>query len=65
VVHVTSSRRLREDEAKDGRVDAIGCIRLLYPYFTIFVVLDHRGILVFYNGPTNRTLGGWGSLSLS
>jgi hypothetical protein len=32
-------------EAKDGRVDATGCIRLFYPNFAIFFVLDHKGSL--------------------
>jgi hypothetical protein len=31
VVHVASSQRSREDEAKDGRVDVMDCIRLFYP----------------------------------
>jgi hypothetical protein len=46
-VHMASSRRSREDEVKDGRVNTTGCIRLFYPYFTVFVVLGHRCILVF------------------
>jgi hypothetical protein len=50
VVHVASSRRSRKDEAEDGRVDAMGCIRLFYPYFAIFIVLGPRGILVFWMG---------------
>jgi hypothetical protein len=32
---------------KDGRIDAIGCIRPCYPYFIIFIVLVPRGIVVF------------------
>jgi hypothetical protein len=48
-VHVASSRRLRQDEAEDGRVDAMGYIRLGYPYFTIFNVLDNRDIVVIYS----------------
>jgi hypothetical protein len=47
MVHVTSLLRSRADEAKDGRVDAMGCIRLFYPNFFIFIVLGHKGILVF------------------
>jgi hypothetical protein len=50
VVHVASSRRLCEDEAEDGWVNAMGCIGLFYPYFTIFIVLGPRGILVFLIG---------------
>jgi hypothetical protein len=39
LVHMASSWKLCGDEAKDGWVDATGCIRLFYPNFTIFVVL--------------------------
>jgi hypothetical protein len=46
MVYVVSSRRLRVDEAKDGRVDTTGCIRLFYSNFIVFVVLGHNGILV-------------------
>jgi hypothetical protein len=48
VVHVPSSRRSREDEVEDGRVDTIGCIRLFYSNFIVFIVLGPRGILVFW-----------------
>jgi hypothetical protein len=41
---MASSQRLREDEAKDERVDVTGCIRLFYPNFVVFVVLGPRGI---------------------
>jgi hypothetical protein len=50
MVHVASSWRSREDEVEDRRVDAMGCIRLFYPNFAIFDVLDPRGILVFWLG---------------
>jgi hypothetical protein len=50
VVHVASSRRSREDEVEDGWVDAMACIGPFYHYFSIFVVLGHRGILVFCMG---------------
>jgi hypothetical protein len=43
MVHVASSRRPHKDEADDGRVDAMGCIGLFYPYFAIFVVLGSKG----------------------
>jgi hypothetical protein len=46
MVHVESSRRSCGDEAKDGRVDATGYIRLFYPNFAVFVVLGHKGSLV-------------------
>jgi hypothetical protein len=39
VVHV--------DQVEDGRVDATGCVRPRYPYFVIFYVLGHRGIVIF------------------
>jgi hypothetical protein len=46
MVHVASSRRSCGDEAKDGRVYAMGCIRLFYPNFAVFIVLGHKGSLV-------------------
>jgi hypothetical protein len=50
VVHVALSQMSRDDEAEDGRVNAMGCIVIFYPNFTIFVVLAPRGILVFWMG---------------
>jgi hypothetical protein len=50
VVPMTSSWRLHEDEVKDGRIDATGCIGLVYPNFVIFLVLVPRGILVCWLG---------------
>jgi hypothetical protein len=38
MVHVVSSHRSYGDEAEDERVDAMGCIRLFYPNFAVFVV---------------------------
>jgi hypothetical protein len=46
MMHVVSSWRLRADAVEDRWVDAIGCIRLFYPNFVIFVVLGHKGNLV-------------------
>jgi hypothetical protein len=46
VMHVTLSRRSREDQVKDGQVDATGCIGPYYPYFADFIVFGPRGILV-------------------
>jgi hypothetical protein len=65
MVRVTSSRRSRIIEAEYGRVDAVGYIRLFYPNFTIFIVLDPKGILVLLSSGyvTNMTQGGWGSMS--
>jgi hypothetical protein len=42
MVHVASSWWSRGDEAKDERVDAMGCIELFYPNFAVFVVLGHE-----------------------
>jgi hypothetical protein len=47
VLHVTSSRRLRRVQAKDGWVDAMGCIGPFYSRIVVFYVLDPRGIVVF------------------
>jgi hypothetical protein len=54
MVHVTSSQRSRGDEAKDERVNAMGCIILFYPNFAVFVALGHKGSLVI-SFPINRT----------
>jgi hypothetical protein len=32
---------------EDGHVDTINYVGSYYPYFTVFYVLDFRGILVF------------------
>jgi hypothetical protein len=47
MVHVGSSWMLHGAEAKDRRVDAMGCVRPCYPYFVNFIVLGPKGILVF------------------
>jgi hypothetical protein len=47
VVHVASSRRMRRDQVEDGRIDATDCVGPCYPYFTVFYILGHRGIIVF------------------
>jgi hypothetical protein len=67
MVHVTSSRRLRRDEAKDRWVDATDSIGPCYTYFATFFVLGRSGIVVFFSlllVPINRTLEGWSSLLL-
>jgi hypothetical protein len=46
MVHMASSWRSRGDETKDRRVDAMGCIRLFYPNFIVFIVLGHKDSLV-------------------
>jgi hypothetical protein len=46
MVHVATSWRSRGDESEDGRVHAMGYIRLFYPNFAIFVVLGDKDSLV-------------------
>jgi hypothetical protein len=46
MIHMESSWRSCEVEAEDGLVDAMGCIRVFYPNFAIFIVLGPRGNLV-------------------
>jgi hypothetical protein len=50
VVHVASSWRSRESEAKDGRFDGVGCgavkVRPNYPSLVVIFLLAHRGIPV-------------------
>jgi hypothetical protein len=53
-VHVASLRRSHEDEAEDEHVNAMGCIELFYPYFTVFFVLAYKGSLVI-SFSINRT----------
>jgi hypothetical protein len=48
MTHVSSLRRSREDEVKDGWVDVIGCIELFYSSFAVFIGLGHKGNLVFW-----------------
>jgi hypothetical protein len=64
MVHVASSYRLHGDEVNDGRVDAMGCIGLFYPNFTIFFVLGHKGSSVI-TFPINRTPRAGGEISNS
>jgi hypothetical protein len=63
MVHMASSRRSCGDEAKDGRVNAMGCIRLFYPNFAIFFVLVHKDTLVI-SFPINSTLRAGGEASI-
>jgi hypothetical protein len=48
VVHMTPSRRSREDQVENGRIDTMGCVRPCYHYFAVFIILDHMSILIFY-----------------
>jgi hypothetical protein len=50
VVHVTSSRRLRWSQVKDGQIDTTGCIGSFYPAFVIFIILGPTDGLVFCLG---------------
>jgi hypothetical protein len=43
---VVPSQRLRRRQGEDGRVDAMGCVGLCYPCFTVFFLLDPSGVVV-------------------
>jgi hypothetical protein len=51
VVHMPSSQRSHESEAKDGRFDGVGCgvveVRANYPPLDVIFIFTHMGILVF------------------
>jgi hypothetical protein len=66
MVHMASSRRSCGDEVEDEQVDVMGCIRLFYPNFVIFIVLCHKGSLVIIFS-INRTprVGGETSIQAS
>jgi hypothetical protein len=49
MMHVISSRRLRQELVKDERVDAMSCVRSCYHCFVIFFALGIRGIVVFFS----------------
>jgi hypothetical protein len=55
MVHMALSWMSRKDEAEDGWVNATGYIKLFYPNFAVFIVLDHKDSLVI-SFPINRTL---------
>jgi hypothetical protein len=50
-MHVASSQRSRESEAKDGQLDGVECSAVEvgpnYPLLVVIFILAHRGILVF------------------
>jgi hypothetical protein len=54
MVHVVLSRRSHGDEVEGERVDVMGCIRLFYHNFAVFIILGHQGSLVI-SFPINRT----------
>jgi hypothetical protein len=62
MVHVASSQKSCGDEVEDRRVDAMGCIRVFYPNFAIFIVLGHKGSLVI-SFPIIRTPSAGGEVS--
>jgi hypothetical protein len=66
MVHMASFWRLYGDEVKDGRVDAMGYIRLFYPNFVVFIVLGNKGSLVI-NFSINKTprIGGEATIQSS
>jgi hypothetical protein len=47
MVHMVSSRRLRQSHVEDRRVDVTGCVGPCYPCFVVFFVLGPKGVLVF------------------
>jgi hypothetical protein len=44
---MASSRRLRREEVKDGRVNAMDYVEHFYPKIIVSNVLGYRGIVVF------------------
>jgi hypothetical protein len=58
VLHVAPLQRLRRSQVEDGWVDAIGFVVPCYPCFVVFILLDHKSIVVFslLIEPINRTL---------
>jgi hypothetical protein len=63
MIHVASSWRSHGDEDEKGPVDMMGCIRLFYPNFVVFVVLGHMGTLVI-SFPINMTPKTSGEVSI-
>jgi hypothetical protein len=47
VMRVVSLRRSREVKAEDGQIDAMGYITSFYPMIIVFIILCHKGIVVF------------------
>jgi hypothetical protein len=43
---VAPSWRLRQRQVENGQVDAMGYVGPCYPTFTVFNILDLRGIVV-------------------
>jgi hypothetical protein len=48
VLHVAPSRKLRQSQGEDERVDATGCVGPCYSTFAVFNVLGHMDIVVIY-----------------
>jgi hypothetical protein len=48
VVHVASTRRSREEQVEDGRVDTTDFVRPFYLKIDVFFILCHMTVLVFY-----------------
>jgi hypothetical protein len=65
MVHVASLRRSHEDEdeAEDEQVNAMCCIELFYPYFTVFFVLAYKSNLVI-SFSINRTPRAGGEVTI-
>jgi hypothetical protein len=62
MVNVASSQMLRGNEVEDGWIDVMGCIRVFYPNFIVFIVLGHKGSLLI-SFPIIRTPRAGGELS--
>jgi hypothetical protein len=43
---VAPSRRLRRRQTEVGRIDAMDCVGPCYPFFTVFLLLGSRGVVV-------------------
>jgi hypothetical protein len=63
VAHVAPSRRLRQNQVEDGRVDTTGCIELCYPIRCFLCIMPYGHFSILHE-PINMTLRGWSSLPL-
>jgi hypothetical protein len=65
MVHMASSQRSCGSEAKDEHVNTMGCIRLFYLYFPVFVILGHKGHFSLLVRPINKTNQDWWLIATS
>jgi hypothetical protein len=47
---MTSSWSLRRVKAENGRIDVTDCVGPFYLKITVFIILDSKGIVIFYLG---------------